>query len=329
MGQFGYYKAPTSFGLFPPVIKKLLIINIAVYFIQSMLGGIILGDASLSQIFQKYFALQPTGERYYEDFSVIYWAWQLITYQFMHGGLWHLLFNMFALWMFGQELEQLWGSRRFLTYYLLAGIGAGLTQILIQSGPTVGASGSVYGLLLAFGMTFPDRKIMMFPLFIPISAKYFVMIFAGIELLQGLGSNDGVAHFAHLGGAATGFLLIKFGDQLGIYEMMNKLWSKFLPENTGGESNSSKQSNDYSSSFYQKKSDVGAKIHQMWNAPKDSPPPPKPKPTSSSKSKSFVINGEEVNQSIIDEILDKISASGYQNLTDREKKILNELSKRI
>ncbi len=328
MSQFGYYKAPTKFGLFPPVIKKLLIINIAVYFLQSMLGGIILGEASLAQIIQKYLALQPTGELYYEDFSVIYWSWQLITYQFLHGGLWHLLFNMFALWMFGQEIEQLWGSRRFLSYYLLAGIGAGLVQIMIQSGPTVGASGAVYGLLLAFGMTFPDRKIMMFPLFIPISAKYFVMIFAAIELLQGLGGHSGVAHFAHLGGAATGFLLLKFGDQLGIYKVMDKFWSKFIPEDRGESSKQGKGGSDYSGSFYQKKSEVSAKIHQMWNAPKTNPRP-KPKDPVTPKSKSFIINGEEVNQSIIDEILDKISASGYQNLTEREKKILNELSKRI
>lgn len=167
-------------------------------------------------------------------------AAQLITYMFMHGGLSHLFFNMFALWMFGRVLEQVWGGQRFLFYYVFCGIGAGLIQEIVQwvfytttlSGylnvdigyavipmseylnmmVTVGASGAVYGILLAFGMLFPNQPIYIFPLPVPIKAKYFVVGYALLELFLGFSNNarDNVAHFAHLGGMVFGFFLILY-----------------------------------------------------------------------------------------------------------------------
>ena len=165
--------------------------------------------------------------------------YQLVTYMFMHADFQHIFFNMFAVWMFGRTLEQVLGSKRFLTYYMICGIGAGLAQELVQyihyatelshydsvnTGisiipmgeylnlmTTVGASGAVYGILLAFGMLFPNSEMFVFPLPFPIKAKFFVMGYAVIELLAGLGaSGDGIAHFAHLGGMVFGFFLILY-----------------------------------------------------------------------------------------------------------------------
>ena len=166
--------------------------------------------------------------------------YQLVTYMFMHSGLTHLFFNMFALYMFGGVLERLWGAKRFVIYYLVAGIGAGLLQEAVQyisfvqeglalydgvrtpSGvlpmgqflnlwTTVGASGAIYAILLGFGMSFPNDKMFVFPLPFPIKAKYFVMGYAVIELLLGISnSQDGVAHFAHLGGMVFGLLMILY-----------------------------------------------------------------------------------------------------------------------
>ena len=164
---------------------------------------------------------------------------QLITYMFMHGGFQHIFFNMFALWMFGRTLEQVWGPKRFLFYYMVCGIGAGLVQELVQyiqyvtelsqydsvnTGiavipmaeylnlmTTVGASGAIYGILLAFGMLFPNSQMFVFPIPFPVKAKYFVMGYAALEIFLGLGaSTDGVAHFAHLGGMIFGFILIMY-----------------------------------------------------------------------------------------------------------------------
>ena len=172
--------------------------------------------------------------------------YQLVTYMFMHGSFTHILFNMFSLWMFGRILEQVWGPKRFLTYYLITGIGAGLVQEVVQyiyystylspylsvnlgggmiipmaeylnMWTTVGASGAVYGILLAFAMTFPNERLFMIPFPFPIKAKYFVMIFGALELLTGLSNNagDNVAHFAHLGGILFGIILILYWRKKG------------------------------------------------------------------------------------------------------------------
>jgi membrane associated rhomboid family serine protease len=197
-----------------PYVQILLLINVLVFFLQ--LGF----DPALI----RWFALWPLGSpgEVMTQFGMIripeFALWQLISYGFLHGGIVHLLFNMFGLWMFGVPLEQLWGSRRFLQYYLVCVVGAGLVQLLVVSSmeeggffPTVGASGGVLGILLAFAMMYPNRTIMLLFPPIPMKAKYFVILFGAFSLWAGVtGTQAGVAHFAHLGGMLFGFLLIQY-----------------------------------------------------------------------------------------------------------------------
>ena len=142
--------------------------------------------------------------------------WQLVSYGFLHGGLAHLFFNMFALYMFGMPIERLWGTRRFLIFYFVCMIGAGLVQLAVAhlSGeiyPTIGASGAVFGLLLAFGMMYPNARIMLLIPPIPLKAKYFVVGYGLLTLFFGMtGTMSGIAHFAHLGGMLFGFGLILY-----------------------------------------------------------------------------------------------------------------------
>lgn len=140
--------------------------------------------------------------------------WQVVSYGFLHGGFNHLFFNMFALWMFGVSLERIWGSKPFALYYFVCIIGAGATQLLVQqlSGtfyPTIGASGAVFGLLLAYGVTWPENRIMLLFLPVPIKAKWFVLIYGGVELLFGItNAMPQIAHFAHLGGLFFGAIVL-------------------------------------------------------------------------------------------------------------------------
>jgi len=136
------------------------------------------------------------------------YLWQFVTYMFLHGNFWHLFFNMFALYIFGHELVKVWGNARFLAYYFFTGIGAGLCAYLFTNVPTIGASGAIYGLLLAYGVYFPDQILLLY-FFIPIKAKYLVIIFGFIELLSSIGGyTDGIAHTAHLGGMLFGAIYL-------------------------------------------------------------------------------------------------------------------------
>ncbi|MGZ4035540.1 MAG: rhomboid family intramembrane serine protease [Bacteroidia bacterium] len=233
---------PNSFSVLPPVVKNLLIINglflLATVVLESQ--GI-----DLSNILGLHY---PS--------SAFFRPWQLVTYMFMHADFWHLFFNMFALWMFGNTLENLWGGKRFLTYYMITGIGAGIISIAVTylrlhslynqvspdllnmvftqggnailegknfvdpvaaninemiNGVTIGASGAVFGILLAFGMLFPNAIIYLY-FALPIKAKWFVVLYGGMELVFGIINNPGdhVGHFAHLGGMLFGFILIKY-----------------------------------------------------------------------------------------------------------------------
>ena len=166
-----------------------------------------------------------------------WWLWQPVTYMFEHGGLFHLLFNMLALWMFGVELERLWGTRFFLRYYMVAGVGAAATTILlsllpfgfaaeIYSAVTVGASGAIYGLLLAYGMTYPNRPIYMYLVF-PIPAKVFVLIIGAISFLSSISeSRGGVAHATHLGGLVVGFLYLTWTGS-GMTSTLRSQWLRW------------------------------------------------------------------------------------------------------
>lgn len=183
----------------PPVTQALLIANIAVFLLQQAGGGVL----------EVFFALWPPGHGFA--------PWQLVTYAFLHGGIGHIFFNMLALYMFGSDIERLFGSRYFLSFYLACVVAAALCQLLFTAlaaappFPTVGASGGVYGLLLAFGLYFPRRMVMLIFPPIPMQARYFVLLFGGLELLLGVtGTAAGVAHFAHLGGMLGGWLVIQY-----------------------------------------------------------------------------------------------------------------------
>jgi membrane associated rhomboid family serine protease len=184
----------------PPVTQSLLIANVLVFLLQTQTGDLL----------DVWFALWPPG-------SGRFAPWQLVTYGFLHGGFAHIFFNMLGLWMFGSDIERLFGSRYFLSYYFACLVSAALCQLVVVSlaggpaYPTVGASGALYGLLLAFGMYFPRRMVMLIFPPIPMPARVFVIVFGGLELLFGVtGTVDGVAHFAHLGGMLGGWLVIQY-----------------------------------------------------------------------------------------------------------------------
>ena len=196
----------SQFSLFPPAVKNLIIIN-ALCFLA-------LTTPTIGDILFRFGALWPLDSPRFE-------VWQLVSYMFLHGSIGHIFFNLFALWIFGQGIENFWGTKRFTIYYFLTGIGAALIHMFIGGGgaPTVGASGAVYGILLAFGMMFPDRYIYLLIPPMPIKAKYFVAIFGAIELFSGImRTQSGIAHFAHLGGMIVGFILIKYWGLKGSKE---------------------------------------------------------------------------------------------------------------
>ena len=201
-----------SFGPGPltPAIKAIVYANVAVFLADWIIAravGISLPDV---------FGLRPVAV--VQGLQV----WQVATYMFLHGGVFHILFNMLALWMFGVELERMWGSRFFTRFYFVCGIGAGIVQIVASLTPyggsswvvpTVGASGAVYGVLLAYAMYFPNRPIYLYFVF-PVPAKYFVMIMGAIAFLAAAdGSGSGVAHMAHLGGLLVAYLYLKGGGR--------------------------------------------------------------------------------------------------------------------
>jgi membrane associated rhomboid family serine protease len=216
-----------SFNAIPPVIKNLLIINVLAFLAQ--------------MTFQKQPDYVPIENLFalHDVHSVYFKPYQVVTYMFLHGGFDHLFFNMLALWMFGSTLENYWGAKRFLIFYTACGIGAGLlhlgvlytemaplmdqfrllptdrqeellySQRFIINGATLGASGAVFGCLAAFGYLFPNSLIYLY-FMIPIKAKWFVLIYAGIELYLGVANSagDNVAHWAHLGGALVGIIIV-------------------------------------------------------------------------------------------------------------------------
>ncbi len=290
----------------PIVTKCLLIVNIVAFLLCISVGGetfVVAGervtDYTLNNIFGLYFFKAP-------DFHVF----QLFTYMFMHGSWSHLFFNMFALWMFGCVVERVWGPKKFLFYYIFCGLGAGLIQELAQFlafaglfghptmslGTTVGASGAIYAILLAFGMIFPNERIFIFPLPVPIKAKFFVVGYAAIELILAIySSGDGVAHTAHLGGMLFGFFLIRY-------------WQKH-PTIGYGRSNGQQ--------FFDR-------LQQQWQQRKRQQPDNTP-----TGNPDWDYNARQrEKQEEIDRILDKIRKSGYDSLSRDEKQTLFDQSNR-
>ncbi len=215
------YRPPSSLGLFPPVVKNLLILN-GLFFLAQMIP-------SISGYLDVYGALWPAGTpdvaplRGQPTLVPQFYPWQLVTTAFLHGGFSHILFNMFGLWMFGGAIERELGSKRFLWFYLACVLGASLLQLGVTSWPyltsayagfpvpTVGASGGVLGVLAAFGLLYPNSPIYLLFLPVPIPAKWFVLGYAAFSLFAGVTSvQAGVAHFAHLGGMVTGAVLILY-----------------------------------------------------------------------------------------------------------------------
>lgn len=191
----------------PAVTRALLIANVTLFLAQ-MFGVLEL---------RSLFALWPPG-------SPRYHVWQLISYAFLHGSLAHITLNMLALWMFGSELERLWGGRRFLLTYLISVLVAALTQIVVSGylfgygGPMIGASGGVFGLLLAYALYFPNRRVMLLIPPIPLRSRTFVMVYAALELFLGVTQTQaGVAHFAHLGGLLGGWLGVQYFRGRGLF----------------------------------------------------------------------------------------------------------------
>ncbi len=299
----------------PPITKNLIIINV-LFFLGTMVAeryGIV-----LSHVLGLHFFLAS-------DFHL----YQLVSYLFMHGDLTHLLLNMFSLWMFGRVIESVWGPRRFLLFYMVCGVGAGLMQELVQfitytaeglaayekvslgngmvvpmaeflnNWRTVGASGAVYGILLAFGMTFPEERIFIFPLPVPIKAKYFVMGYAALELFYAWSSpGDGVAHMAHLGGMLFGWLLILHWRR---NERGGNPWG-----GGGGRSEN-----------------VFTRFFRQFSAPRR----PRMEVHMGKRQADFDFNARRKAQSEeVDRILDKVKRSGYTSLTEEEKRKLFDAS---
>ena len=305
--------SPSGFRVLPDVVKHLLIINVLMY---------------LATITLERFGIDMTGLFGLHFFKASdFRIYQFVTYMFMHGNFAHLFFNMFALWMFGNTLENLWGSQRFLLFYLVCGLGAGLCQELVQyiqytstladytsvnTGSqvipmaaylnrmtTVGASGAVYGLLLAFGMMFPDSRIYLYFL-LPIKAKWFVIGYAVIELFSGLAGGDNIAHFAHLGGMLFGLILILYWKRNGLsgpnFDL--KKWKGW---------------------FWRMKEKMGNKRmkYTKYEEVRDEVP----------RNDGEYNRQRAEKERNVDAILDKVAKNGYESLTKEEKDFLFKNSK--
>lgn len=277
------------FGSLPSVTKNLLIINVLCFFADYVLESRF--GISLTNLFGLHYFLSP-----------VFFIWQPLTYMFMHANFSHLFFNMFAVFMFAPPLEQRWGSKRFLTYYLFSGVGAACVQTFVwwlmfgeaaALHVTIGASGAVFGILFAFGWLFPDVRMFVFPIPIPIRARVFVIIYALIELFAGLAnvSGDNVAHFAHLGGMLFGWILLLWwrrNDDNNIFHTnytsptLEKLRNWWKQHGFG----SKRQEKEYTGYHYQD-------------------------PVRESK--------KENDDKEIERILEKIKTSGYSSLTDEER----------
>jgi membrane associated rhomboid family serine protease len=196
-----YNNYGNSFQRTTPVVLNLIIINVLVFLVQMIFDG-------EDKIITGTLALYPYN-------SGLFKPYQLVSHLFTHGGLPHILFNMYALWMFGTALERAWGPKRFLIFYLICGLGAACAQLFLTDSAAVGASGAIMGLLAGFAYLFPNTEFFIIPIPFPIKAKYMVAIYAAIDLFGGFhpGGADNIAHFAHLGGLVMGFILVLFWNK--------------------------------------------------------------------------------------------------------------------
>jgi membrane associated rhomboid family serine protease len=257
-----YDRSSNPFGGFwtRGVVSKLVIINVAVFILEMLLSR---------TPFIPLFGLSP------RLVLTRGFVWQLFTYMFLHGGIWHLALNMFIIWMFGRQLEAVWGGERFLKYYIICGIGGALFSfIFAYNSLVIGASGAGYGILLAYAVLFPYNQIYVWGIF-PVRARTLVIVLAVIEFLSGISGSDGIAHFAHLGGMAAGLLYMRTDHRAW------RLWDKLR-------------------GFF-KAMPVRIKMDDD--------------------------DGGDQDLDKIDSILDKLSEKGYENLTETERRILDNYSK--
>ncbi|MDE2040034.1 MAG: rhomboid family intramembrane serine protease [Elusimicrobia bacterium] len=265
---------PMSLRRMPPAVKALIVANVAVFALSYLAGN----------GFYDTFGLVP------RDVLGRWWLWQPATYLFIHGGFMHLLFNMFALWMFGTPVEAQWGARDFLKYYFLCGLGAAAASVAMSphSGiPVIGASGSIYGLLVAFAMLYPDAVIYLY-FFIPVRAAHVAILFGFIEFFAGTsGATPGIARFAHLGGMVTGYLYLRWW------------WVVKIRAAASLRGMGARRSPSFPSP-------------SRWRRPARSRPKPE--------------EGEQPQMAEIDRILDKILANGLDSLTEEEKEIMRKYS---
>lgn len=318
----------------PPITKNLLVINILMFlaYVVAQQSGVDLNDL--------------LGLHFFKSRS--FHLYQLVSYMFMHANLQHIFFNMLALWMFGRIIEQSWGARRYLIFYMVCGVGAGLCQEAVQyiqyvslglanyqyvnfgggmeipmetylaQWTTVGASGAIYGILLGFGLTYPNATIMLLIPPLPLKAKWLVVGYAVIELWAGLTSTgSNVAHFAHLGGMLFGLALILYWrhkNEIGSNGFT--AWKEYKPRREGGSKwnifggrgNTSGGGNGRSGG----KSGIFGGKHRQYGEDRDIGPAPHSDPAAERRAQ----------QEEIDRILDKVRHSGYSCLTDKEKKTL-------
>ncbi len=271
-----------GYGL-PPMVKRLLIINAAVFVLTVLFS-------QMQHTIFYLFGLVP------QLVTHRFMVWQFFTYMFLHGGFGHIFFNMFALWMFGSELEYNWGSNDFLKYFLICGVGGGVLVWLTafigfssSAAPTIGASGAIFGVLVAYGLMWPDRPIYIWGI-LPIKALHLVLLFGAFDLLSGLGRSGGnIAYFAHIGGGVTGFVYLKFGWRIMAHlESWVRHWKRRkFTVHEGGRNREGRREDSR---------DTDASHPDMADE--------------------------------IDRILDKIAREGMDSLSERERRILDRASNR-
>jgi membrane associated rhomboid family serine protease len=269
---------PINFRYMPPAIRALIIGNVLIFALSYMVGG----------NFLDMFGLVPT--HVLKD----RWVWQPLTYLFIHGGLMHLLFNLFALWMFGMPVEAQWGQLEFFKFYFICGLGAAAATIAMaphSNVPVIGASGSIYGLLVAFAMLYPDAVVYLYFL-IPVKAAHMAILFGLIEFFAGAsGSNPGIARFAHLGGMVTGYVYIRW------WWVIKLRFKTLFRHMTNGV--------------------------EITNAPRRAARRPAPAPKAAAVPER---DPAEAQMAEVDRILDKILVSGLDSLTDEERAVMRKYS---
>ncbi len=295
MGTYGQsYRFEIGAGM-TSAVKYLIVANVACFLLQKASAAFFAGAVLVPDEIVRHFAV-----------------WRLFTYMFLHGDSWHLIINMLVLWMIGCEIERYWGAKQFLFYYFLCGVGAGICQTLVQlfffnpATPVLGASGAIYGLLMAFGILFSDRVITLLILFVlplQIMAKYLVMIIAAISLLVGVfGDDSGVAHFAHLGGMLVGFVYLKADWRWRA--LGGKAGGRFENSSAGSGSKSSGWSTF--KNWFRRRADKRRQMEVVRRRQRE-------------------INLRER----VDAILDKINEVGYEKLSEEEKQILRRASQSL